>query len=84
MIGSAEVGSADVAGRFEGTLSVAGRLVIDAAGSVSGRTRYDEIVIEPGGQIVGKIQSTAANGATGPADQPAQRPVAVPVAAAGR
>ncbi len=84
VIGSAEVDSADVAGRFEGTLSVAGRLVIDAAGSVSGRTRYDEIVIEPGGQIAGEIQSTAANGAAGPVHEPRQRPVAPRLGAVGR
>ncbi len=84
VVGSAEVGTADVAGRFEGTLNVAGRLVIDAAGCVSGRAQYREILIEPGGEISGEFQKLSANGAAEPANPAKQQPVAGPVAATGR
>ncbi len=55
--GSAEVQSAEVSGRFEGTLKVRGRLVIRAGGRVSGDVSYAEIEIEPGGRLDGQIQS---------------------------
>ncbi|MDF1722734.1 MAG: polymer-forming cytoskeletal protein [Minwuia sp.] len=55
--GSAEVQSADVSGRFDGTLKVRGRLIIRAGGRVSGDIAYAEIEIEPGGRLDGQIQS---------------------------
>jgi cytoskeletal protein CcmA (bactofilin family) len=64
-IGSAEVDSAEVHGHFEGNLTVAHRLSISATGKVAGTTRYQEIVIEAGGQVMGNAQRLQANGGGG-------------------
>lgn len=53
--GSAEVERADIAGTFEGTLTVRGQLSIKANGRVSGQIRYARINIEVGGQIAGEV-----------------------------
>ncbi len=53
--GSAEVERADIAGTFEGTLTVRGQLSIKANGRVSGRIRYARINIEAGGEIAGEV-----------------------------
>jgi cytoskeletal protein CcmA (bactofilin family) len=55
-IGSAEVEYAEIHGHFEGSLTVSKKLYISATGSVSGTTRYQEIVIEAGGQVMGNAQ----------------------------
>ena len=55
--GSAEVQSAEISGRFEGALTVRGRLHIRAGGRVSGDISYAEIEIEPGGRLDGEIRS---------------------------
>ena len=52
-IGSAEVEYAEIHGNYEGELTVSEKLYISPTGSVSGTTRYREIVIEAGGQIMG-------------------------------
>lgn len=53
--GSATVENAEISGRFEGDLDVSGRLVIYATGCVTGRVTYNEIEIERGGRLSGKI-----------------------------
>ncbi len=58
--GSAEVERADIAGTFEGTLTVRGQLSIKANGRVSGRIRYARINIEAGGEIAGEVAVGAA------------------------
>lgn len=58
--GSASVGNAEVFGRFEGELTVTGRLHVRSTGRVSAKVRYHEIEIELGGQISGDIQGQAA------------------------
>ncbi len=67
-IGTAEVEFADIHGHFEGDLTAIKKLVIHPSGIVSGTARYQEIVIEAGGQITGNSQSLAAagNGQAGP------------------
>lgn len=54
--GTAEVELADIAGSFEGSLTVSGRLTIAASGRVTGTIRYGELAIEAGGQISGDVQ----------------------------
>jgi cytoskeletal protein CcmA (bactofilin family) len=54
--GNAEVERAGIHGRFEGMLTVSGRLSIHSTGKVTGTIRYGEIVIEPGGEISGDVQ----------------------------
>lgn len=53
--GSAEIESADIAGRYEGTLAVRERLFIRSTGKVNGKVTYGQIEIEPGGEIAGEI-----------------------------
>lgn len=69
--GNAEVERAGIHGRFEGMLTVSGRLSIHSTGKVTGTIRYGEIVVEPGGEISGDVQliSRAA-----PAAERAERP----------
>ncbi len=63
--GTAEVDKADIAGRFEGTLTVHGTLSIRGGGTAMGRIRYQRITIESGGEIAGDVAigAEAADGA---------------------
>jgi cytoskeletal protein CcmA (bactofilin family) len=54
--GEASVDTAEISGRFEGTLTVRERLVVRATGKVSGEIHYKRIQIEEGGVIAGTIQ----------------------------
>ena len=56
--GSAAVESADISGRFEGDLTVSGRLLIRAPGLVSGTVQYSELEIERGGRIAGNVSAS--------------------------
>jgi cytoskeletal protein CcmA (bactofilin family) len=53
--GIADIVEADIAGRFDGDLTVRERLTIRASGQVRGRIRYGQIVIEAGGEVSGDI-----------------------------
>jgi cytoskeletal protein CcmA (bactofilin family) len=55
--GSVEIEQIEVRGLFEGTMSVAGRLVIRSNGRVVGKVQYGQIEIEIGGQISGEVQA---------------------------
>lgn len=67
--GTAEVDKADIAGRFEGTLTVHGALAIKGSGKATGRIRYQRITIEGGGEIAGEVwmDAEAENEAAAPA-----------------
>jgi cytoskeletal protein CcmA (bactofilin family) len=54
--GAADIETADIAGLFEGEMTVRNRLVIRNSGIVRGRIRYGMIEIQPGGLISGDIQ----------------------------
>ena len=54
--GNVSTDNADVHGRFEGELVVQKRLLVRAAGQVSGTVSYGEIEIERGGRISGQIK----------------------------
>src|SRR5690242_19482338 len=58
--GSASVESAEIRGRFEGTLNVSGRLLVRATGRIAAEVRYHQIEIERGGEISGHVQAQAA------------------------
>jgi len=58
--GSASVESAEIRGRFEGELTVSGRLLIRTPGQVSAAVRYGEIEIERGGRLSGHVDVTDA------------------------
>lgn len=54
--GAAVVDQAEISGRFEGELTVRGRLVVRATGRISGQLRYNDIEIERGGKVVGALE----------------------------
>lgn len=54
--GSVEIEDADIAGTFEGELSVRHKLRVRSTGNVTGTIRYGEIEVQAGGQLVGQIQ----------------------------
>ncbi len=55
--GSVEIEEADIAGRFEGDLTVSGRLRIRSTGRITGKVEYGELEIEAGGRVDGTISS---------------------------
>ncbi len=71
--GSAEVERADIAGTFEGKLTVRGQLSIKANGRASGRIRYARINIEAGGEIAGEVATDPEAGAEAGAATPGKR-----------
>ena len=78
--GEVQVEDAEIAGLFDGTLTVRGNLVIRGTGKVNGVARYRKLSVEEGGQVSGRMEmlsDVAANGTpTGPA--PAMPRAAVP------
>lgn len=63
--GSVDIEEAVIAGRFEGDLTVDGRVTIEASGTVIGTITYRELTVEAGATIEGKISSFASAGAKG-------------------
>jgi cytoskeletal protein CcmA (bactofilin family) len=57
--GSCEVETAEIAGAFDGTLSVRGRLLVRGSGAVKGDIRFGELEIERGGQLAGNVDAHA-------------------------
>jgi cytoskeletal protein CcmA (bactofilin family) len=57
--GAAQVESADVAGSYEGDLTVQRGLRIRSTGRVHGHIRYGSIEIERGGRISGQVEALA-------------------------
>jgi cytoskeletal protein CcmA (bactofilin family) len=74
--GTATADDADIAGAFEGELTVTGQLHIRATGQVRGRVTYGTLAIEPGGHLRGIVESMAEAMRSHP------RPVVVPLHAA--
>ena len=72
--GRAEVETATIAGHFEGELIVTGCLTVTGNGTVDGRVRYQEIVVELGGRVLGTtepltaIEDTSARDVTASSD----------------
>ena len=87
--GSADIEQADIGGRFDGDLSVRGRLKIRGSGVISGNVRYGELEVEVGGRLIGTLeplehreQETASPPAPAPtprAPEPPPAPAAGPV-----
>ena len=72
--GKAEVEDAEIAGVYEGSLTVRKRLLIRATGRVAGTVRYGELEIERGGRLAGTIERLAADEpARGGAPRPGAR-----------
>jgi cytoskeletal protein CcmA (bactofilin family) len=54
--GSVEIENADIAGRYDGELTVHGRLTIRGTGRITGIIKYGELEVNAGGQIIGEMQ----------------------------
>lgn len=53
--GAVEIEEATIAGRFEGDLTVRGRLTVQSTGSIVGSISYKELAIEAGAMIEGSV-----------------------------
>lgn len=53
--GTVEIDEATIAGRFEGDLTVKGRLTIESTGSITGSVAYKELAVEAGASLDGKV-----------------------------
>ncbi len=63
--GTVDIDEATIAGRFEGDLTVRGRLTVKASGSITGSITYKELAIEAGSNIDGKLSPLDAKSAGG-------------------
>lgn len=77
--GSVEIEEADIAGRFEGDISVRGRLTVRSTGRITGSIRFGELAVDAGGQLIGDIQLYSAKLAAAPAPAAVQVPAQAPV-----
>lgn len=67
-LGTVEIDEANIAGRFEGDITVKGRLTIEATGQVVGSISYKELSMEAGAVIDGSVSPIGStNAATTPA-----------------
>lgn len=62
--GTVEISEATIAGKFEGDLTVNGRLTVRASGSITGAIAYKELAVEAGATIDGKITPLGGKGAS--------------------
>lgn len=62
--GTVEINEATIAGKFEGDLTVNGRLTVRSSGSITGAIAYKELAVEAGATIDGKITPLGAKGDT--------------------
>ncbi len=61
--GTVDIDEATIAGRFEGDLTVRGRLTIKASGSITGSIAYKELAVEAGATLDGKVSPLDAKNA---------------------
>ncbi|MDD3287924.1 MAG: polymer-forming cytoskeletal protein [Alphaproteobacteria bacterium] len=59
--GTVEIENADIAGRYDGQLTVHGRLTVRSTGRISGMVCYGELEVNAGGQIIGEVQVVGEN-----------------------
>ncbi|HPQ50889.1 MAG TPA: polymer-forming cytoskeletal protein [Alphaproteobacteria bacterium] len=62
--GTVEISEATIAGKFEGDLTVDGRLTVRSTGSIIGAISYKELAVESGALIDGKITPLGGKGAS--------------------
>lgn len=76
--GTVEINEANIAGRFEGDITVNGRLTIRASGTITGSIAYGELEVESGAVIDGRLTplSSALQAAKAPAKAKAAAPAA--------
>ncbi len=76
--GSADIEAADIGGRFDGDLSVRGRLKVRGSGVISGNVRYGELEVEVGGRLVGTLQPLDTPADSLPVTAPSPAPASLP------
>ena len=76
---------AELAGRFDGKLTVEGKLTLKPSARVTGEIRYRRIVIEEGGELSGDIAAMSGQAASVPRERGADAEAASgKVSGAGR
>jgi cytoskeletal protein CcmA (bactofilin family) len=60
--GEVQVEDAEIAGLFDGTITVRGNLVIRASGKVKGTVRYRKLSVEEGGTMMGSMEMLPGEG----------------------
>lgn len=68
--GTVEIEDATIAGRFEGDLTVHGRLTIRSGGSITGSISYGELAVEAGATLDGSITPLVRKDASSAKKQP--------------
>lgn len=68
--GSVEIENADIAGRYDGDLTVHGRLTLRGTGRITGIIKYGELEVNAGGQIIGEMQVVGGGSASATAGGP--------------
>ncbi len=53
--GNAEIDVAEIAGHYEGDLTVREKLIVRATGQIKGRVRYRKLEVDLGGTIIGEV-----------------------------
>ncbi len=54
--GAVEIHEAEIAGRFEGQITVQGRLYVRSTGRIEGKIQYGELAVDAGGTLDGEIR----------------------------
>lgn len=62
--GTVEINEATIAGKFEGEITVNGRLTVRGTGSVTGSISYKELAVEAGAMIDGKLTPVGSKGSS--------------------
>ncbi len=85
--GTVEIDEADIAGRFEGDITVRGRLRVRSTGRIDGKIQYGELEIEAGGHLEGEVhglKSRKAEKPVGPAAPPVAKARTIGVSEGGQ
>ena len=77
--GTVEINEATIAGKFEGEITVNGRLTIRGTGSVIGAIAYKELVVEAGAVIDGKLSPVGGKGVSSEKKSPRAAVAAKPL-----
>ena len=54
--GAVEIHEAEIAGRFEGQITVQGRLYVRSTGRIEGKIQYGELAVDAGGTLDGEVR----------------------------
>lgn len=71
--GTVEIDEAMIAGRFEGDITVNGRLTISATGSITGTIAYKELAVEAGATVDGKMSPLVSKGSVKKVEKPSAK-----------